>query len=105
MYRRLVAFALLVVTVAVTALVIIGCSDDDPVTAIPAGYNLVDLNEEPFEFSKEARPIISLFEGEIAVNDFSAESYRDAFAALIDKVSREYPFTEDNLKKYFPADF
>lgn len=70
-------------------------SDDDPVTAIPAGYNLVDLNEEPFEFSKEARPIISLFEGEIAVNDFSAESYHDAFAALIDKVSREYPFTEE----------
>ena len=68
---------------------------DDPVAPIPAGYNIVDLSKEPFRFYKEARPKIDLNEGEIAVNDYSKKSYVDAFNALIDKISREYPFTKE----------
>lgn len=68
---------------------------DDPIQTIPAGYNIVDLNQEPFKFSKEAQPEITLLEGELAVNDFSALSYSDAFDALFEKVSKEYPFTTD----------
>jgi len=68
---------------------------DDPVVPIPAGYNLVDINQEPFVIYKEARPYIVLNEGEIAVNDFTQLSYGEAFEALFAKVSREYPFTEE----------
>lgn len=68
---------------------------DDPVGPIPAGYTIVDLNQEPFERHKEAHPVIQLIEGEIAVNDFSNMSYREAFDALFQKASREYPFTKE----------
>jgi C-terminal processing protease CtpA/Prc len=67
---------------------------DDPVTSIPAGYSLVDLNQEPFRIYKEARPNIDMIEGELAINDFSELSYVEAFDALFQKASREYPFTE-----------
>ncbi len=70
-------------------------TEDDPVAPIPAGYNLVNLDEVPFRVYKEAQPVLDLLEGEVSVNDFSNMSYTDAFAALYDQVSREYPFTED----------
>ncbi len=70
-------------------------TEDDPTAPIPAGYTLVDLDSEPFTFWKEAQPEITLLEGELAVNDYTEMSYTDAFDALFEKVSREYPFTED----------
>lgn len=70
-------------------------TEDDPIQAIPAGYNIVDLDQEPFKIYKEAQPQISLIEGELAVNDFSDLSYREAFDALFENVSKEYPFTSD----------
>ena len=68
---------------------------DDPTAPIPAGYNLVDLNQEPFHVYKEARPQLTLHEGEVAVNDFSTLNYSEAFQSLFEKTSREYPFTND----------
>lgn len=70
-------------------------TQDDPTAPIPAGYNLVDLNQEPFIIHKETRPKIDLHEGEIEVKDYSEMEYLDAFTNLFDKVSREYPFTEE----------
>jgi C-terminal processing protease CtpA/Prc len=70
-------------------------TDDDPTATVPAGYSLVDLNQDPFQVYKEAQPDITLFEGEIAVNDFSSLDYAAAFDALFEKSSREYPFTEE----------
>lgn len=70
-------------------------TDDDLVETIPAGYSIVDLDDEPFRIYKEAQPRINLLEGEIATNDYSSLSYVEAFDALFEKVSREYPFTED----------
>jgi carboxyl-terminal processing protease len=70
-------------------------TEDDPSTSIAAGYNIVDLNQEPFNIYKEAQPDITLYEGNLAVNDYSEMSYQDAFDALFEKVSREYPFTPD----------
>jgi carboxyl-terminal processing protease len=70
-------------------------TEDDPTAPIPAGYNLVDLNSEPFQFSKQAEPTIDLIEGEGGVNDYSSMSYADAFDALFAKASVEYPFTAD----------
>lgn len=70
-------------------------TDDDPTELIPAGYSIVDLDMEPFRIYKEPQPRIDLIEGEIALNDYSEMSYEDAFDALFEKATREYPFTED----------
>lgn len=70
-------------------------TEDDPTAPIPAGYTLVNLDEEPFLFYKEPRPHLILHEGDLAVNDFSELSYAEAFDVLHEKVAREYPFTAD----------
>jgi C-terminal processing protease CtpA/Prc len=70
-------------------------TEDDPTAPIPAGYNIVDLDQTPFDVYKETQPQIDLLEGEIAVNDYSDMGYEEAFEAMFEKVSREYPFTED----------
>lgn len=70
-------------------------TEDDPIAPIPAGYNLVGLDVTPFRVWKEARPRITLNEGAGAVNDFSRMGYLEAFEALFEKVSREYPFTQE----------
>ena len=66
---------------------------DDPTAPIPPGYNLIDLSEEPFRFYKEAQPEIDLVEGIGEINDYSSQTYAQAFDSLYEKVSREYPFT------------
>ncbi len=68
---------------------------DDPTQAVPAGYNMVDLNSEPFRVYKEANPVLELIEGAGEVKDFSNLNYADAFDAMFERVSVEYPFTED----------
>lgn len=70
-------------------------TEDDPIAPIPAGYNLVNMDQEPFEVWKEPRPELTLIEGAGALNDYSNMSYTEAFDALFEKVSVEYPFTED----------
>jgi C-terminal processing protease CtpA/Prc len=70
-------------------------TEDDPAGPIPAGYNIVDLDQEPFRVYKEAQPRIDLNEGEVAVNDYSDMSFEGAFDAMFEKASREYPFTAE----------
>lgn len=70
-------------------------TSDDPITSVPAGYSIVDLDQDPFLIYKEAQPNITLVEGEVAVNDFSDLDYSEAFDALFEKASREYPFTQE----------
>lgn len=70
-------------------------TDDDPITSVPAGYSIVDLDQDPFHIYKEPQPEITLFEGEVAVNDYSDLDYEAAFDALFEKSSREYPFTQE----------
>ena len=70
-------------------------TEDDPVQDVLAGYSIVDLNEEPFRVYKEAKPQITLIEGDLAVNDYSAMSPGEAFDAMFAKVSVEYPFTAE----------
>ena len=70
-------------------------TSDDPVAPITAGYSIIDLDQEPFLVYKNARPEIDLFEGPGAVNDYSSMTYSEAFDALFQKVSQEYPFTEE----------
>jgi len=70
-------------------------TQDDPVVPVPAGSSLVDLDQTPFRFYKESEPRLTLNEGVLATNDYSKDTYKDAFQKMFDKVSREYPFTEE----------
>lgn len=70
-------------------------TEDDPVQPIAAGYNLLDLNSEPFKVYKERTPNLTLVEGAGAVKDFSSLSYSEAFQQLFQRASREYPFTAE----------
>jgi C-terminal processing protease CtpA/Prc len=68
---------------------------DEPVVRLPAGWTLVDLDTDPFTFDRAAAPVVDLLEPQsAAVSDFSGMRYRDAFDAMVDKLSREYAFTE-----------
>lgn len=75
---------------------------DDPSAPIPAGYNVVDLNQEPFSVYKSARVEITLNEGEIAVNDYSELEYEEAFRRMAEKAAREYPFTVEKQVDWEP---
>ena len=68
---------------------------DDPIVRVPQGYTVVDLDTNPFTFDRSRHAVIDLIEPTgIALDDFSDLSYTDAFDAMIDKMSREYAFTE-----------
>jgi C-terminal processing protease CtpA/Prc len=67
---------------------------DDPVAPVPAGYNFVDLNADPFRVYKQPTLTLELNEGASAVNDYTTMNYVDAFETMFTKVSTEYPFTE-----------
>ena len=69
-------------------------TEDDPVSAIPAGYSLVNTDSEPFEIGKKPQTELLLYEGELTVNDLSEMSWSEGFDALHKKISLEYPFTE-----------
>ena len=70
-------------------------TSDDPVAPIPAGYNFVDLDQTPFRVFKQARLEVELKEGVSAVHDLSGLGYSEAFKAMFDQASLEYPFTEE----------
>ncbi len=70
-------------------------TEDDPVTPIPAGYSLVNLNETPFRIYKESVPELTLVEGASEVKDFSSLNRLDAFDAMFERVRLEYPFTTE----------
>ena len=70
-------------------------TEDDPVGPVPAGYSIVDLNQEPFDVYKEPQPFFELVEGASAVKDFSEMDRGEAFEAMFTRVAREYPFTEE----------
>jgi C-terminal processing protease CtpA/Prc len=66
---------------------------DDPVGSIPAGWNIVDLDQDPFTFTKESEPVIALTEPlDYAVKDFSGDSYTAAFDKLIEFLRINYAF-------------
>jgi C-terminal processing protease CtpA/Prc len=69
-------------------------TEDDPTEPVPAGYSVIDLDEEPFTVEREAMPEIVLREGDIQVNDFSDLGWSEAFDALWEQASTEYPFTD-----------
>ena len=68
-------------------------TEDDPQMSVPAGYSVIDLDSEPFELIRDSVVDIALYEPEdIAVKDFSEQSYSEAFDALFEIASKEYAF-------------
>ena len=70
-------------------------TEDDPVSDVPAGYSLVNMDEEPFNIYKESSPELTLVEGPGEVNDLSDLKRAEAFDALFEDLRVEYPFTAD----------
>lgn len=68
-------------------------TSDDPVGPIPAGYSIVDLDQQLFAISQEPQPELTLYEPqEAAIKDYSTLSYTKAFDALFAQVQRDYAF-------------
>lgn len=70
-------------------------TEDDPIVSLPEGYTIVDMDTEPFTFSREREPIIDLIEPEgAALVDFTDLGLVEGFNAVVDKLADEYAFTE-----------
>lgn len=70
-------------------------TEDDPIVTLPQGYTVVDLDTDPFTFSRERVAEIDLIEPSgAALANFSNMSYAEAFDALVAKMRNEYAFTE-----------
>jgi C-terminal processing protease CtpA/Prc len=66
---------------------------DDPVMALPAGYAIIDLDQEPFAILRDQVNEITLYEpADVAIKDFSKQSYSEAFDSMFEIVRREYAF-------------
>ncbi len=66
---------------------------DDPQASVPAGYSVVDLDQEPFLFLQDASVELTLYEpADAAVKDFSDQKYSQAFDSMFEIVKKEYAF-------------
>ncbi len=70
-------------------------TEDDPIVTLPQGYTLVNMDSDPFVFSRPAEAVVDLIEPEgVALDDFSDLTYAEAFDGLLEKLRNEYAFTE-----------
>lgn len=70
--------------------------DDSLVVTLPQGYTVVDLDTEPFTFDRSRYQQIDLIEPQgAAVVDYSDLTYTEAFTSFVNKLSKEYAFTEE----------
>ncbi len=68
---------------------------DDPIMDLPAGYSVIDLDADPFEVIRDAEVELTLYEpADVAIKDFSADSYTEAFDQMFEIVSKEYAFND-----------
>jgi len=66
---------------------------DDPQMNVPAGYSVIDLDAAPFARIRDAEVELTLYEpADIAVKDFSGQSYTQAFESMFAIASKEYAF-------------
>jgi C-terminal processing protease CtpA/Prc len=66
---------------------------DDPVMKVPAGWSVIDLDQNPFIIIQEKSPDLTLYEPkDVAIKDFSTLSYSEAFQKMFDQVKKEYAF-------------
>lgn len=70
-------------------------TDDDPLMPLEQGWSVVDMDQSPFGLSRDADPVLDLYEPPSeALDDFSDQSYTQAFDSMVDKFSHEYAWSE-----------
>jgi carboxyl-terminal processing protease len=70
-------------------------TDDDPLMPLAQGWSVIDMDQTPFTVSREANPHIDLIEpAAAALDDFSSQTYAQAFDSMLDKFRHEYAWTE-----------
>jgi C-terminal processing protease CtpA/Prc len=70
-------------------------TEDDPIVGLPQGYTVVDMDTTPFTFDRSREARIDTIESPgAAAADFSNMGYTAAFDAMIEKLRKEYAFTE-----------
>ncbi len=70
-------------------------TQDDPVGPIPAGYSVVDLDQQPFAISRNAEEKLTLYEPkDAAIKDFSNLTYTQAFEQMFQEVKTNYAFKD-----------
>ena len=68
-------------------------TQDDPVMPVPQGYSVIDLDQKPFAILRDAEPELVLYEpNDVAIKDFSSQSYTEAFDNMFQIVRKEYAF-------------
>jgi C-terminal processing protease CtpA/Prc len=66
---------------------------DDPVGPVPAGYSVVDLDQQPFALSRNTEEEVTLYEPQdVAIKDFSGDTYSEAFRKMVEQLRKEYAF-------------
>lgn len=66
---------------------------DDPTGPLPAGYSVIDLDQQPFAILRDQVADVTLYEPtDVAVKDFSSQSYGEAFNSMFEVVKKEYAF-------------
>jgi Periplasmic protease len=69
-------------------------TDDDPLMPLAQGWSVIDMDQTPFAVSRDAGPVIDLYEPDNAsLDDFSGQSYTQAFDSMLDKFRHEYAWT------------
>lgn len=70
-------------------------TEDDPIQTVPQGWSFVDLNDEPFKITRESSANFTLYEPtDVALKDFSSQSYSAAFDSMFEIVRKEYAFND-----------
>lgn len=70
-------------------------TEDDPLTTLSMGYTVVELNEEPFIFTRTATATVDIIEPESTARiDFTELGYVEAFDRLLDLMVLEYAYTD-----------
>jgi len=68
-------------------------TDDDPLDAVPQGYSVVDLDQQPFAIMRDPEVQLTLNEpNDAAVKDYDDLSYTEAFNQMFERVRTEYAF-------------
>lgn len=70
-------------------------TEDDPVMPVPQGYSAIDLDQSPFQIIREEEVTLTLYEpDDVAIKDFSALSYTEAFEQMFAIARKEYAFND-----------
>ena len=66
---------------------------DDPLAPVKAGYSVIDLDQKPFGVERSSTVTMTFYEPkDVAIKDYSKDSYSQAFEKLVNVLRKEYAF-------------